>query len=204
MKKVVQIVLGIAIIILAYILIMQIMTPVKFNNEVKSREAAVIERLKDIRTAQRAYRSVYQKFTPSMDTLVNFLLKDSMTFVRAMGSADDSAAVASGAFRRENFKVAAIDTVFGTKRLTAEQIKDFPYIPYGEGNKFIMEAGDLMTGSQVVVPVFECRAPYKSFLGDLDEQQLINLIDLRKSLGKYEGIKAGSMTEATNEAGNWE
>ena len=106
--------------------------------------------------------------------------------------------------KREKFNVAAIDTIFGDRKLTPEQIKNFRFIPYGNGKEYIMSAGDLATESKVVVPVFECKAPYKSFLIDLDQQLLVNLIDDSKTLNRYPGIKVGSMTEATNEAGNWE
>lgn len=204
MKKVVQIVLIVVIVILAYVLVDSINQPVKFQKEAALRNADVIERLKDIRSAQRAYKQVYNEFTPSFDTLINFVLNDSMTYQRRIGSADDSAALASGNFSREDFKKAAIDTVFGAKKLTPAQVRELPIIPHGEGARFIMEAGKLTTESTVVIPVFECRAPYKAYLSDLDEQALINLIDDAKILGRYPGLKVGSMTESTNEAGNWE
>jgi len=204
MKKAIQIVLFLVIVVLGYILVNSILTPLDFQNTTKAREAAVIERIKDIRTAQRAYKSVHQRFTGSFDTLINFVLNDSLVFEKAIGSADDSVAVAQGLVKREKFNVAAIDTIFGDRKLTPEQIKNFRFIPYGNGKEYIMSAGDLATESKVVVPVFECKAPYKSFLIDLDQQLLVNLIDDSKTLNRYPGIKVGSMTEATNEAGNWE
>lgn len=204
MKKAIQIVLFLVIVVLGYILVKSILTPLDFQNATKAREAAVIERIKDIRTAQRAYKTVNQRFTGSFDTLINFVLNDSLVFEKAIGSADDSVAVAKGLVKREQFNVAAIDTIFGARKLTPEQIKNFRFIPHGEGKEFIMAAGNLATESKVVVPVFECKAPYKSFLGDLDQQLLVNLIDDCKTLNRYAGIKVGSMTEATNEAGNWE
>lgn len=204
MKKVFQIVLAIAIIGLAYVLYKQITNPLEFQKTQATREVAIIERLKDIRTAQRAFRQVNQRFTGSFDTLINFVLNDSMTFERSFGSKDDSLAVAQGLVRTETFKMPVIDTIFGTKKVTPQQVRDFPLIPYGNGQKFLMEAGNFTTESKVVVPVFEARAPYKIYLGDLDEQTLINLIDDRKTLGRYPGLKVGSLTEANNEAGNWE
>ena len=57
----------------------------------------------------------------------------------------------------------------------------------------------------MTVQVLECRAPYKAFLADLNRQELINLIDERENtFNDYPGIKVGSMTSATNDAGNWE
>lgn len=204
MKKAIQIVLFLVIVVLGYILVQSILTPLDFQNTTKLREAAVIERIKDIRTAQRAYKTVNQRFTSSFDTLINFVLNDSLVFEKAIGSADDSVAVAKGLVKREKFNVAAIDTIFGDRKLTPEQIKNFRFIPFGNGKEYIMSAGNLATESKVVVPVFECKAPYKSFLSDQDQQLLVNLIDDNKTLNRYPGIKVGSMTEATNEAGNWE
>jgi hypothetical protein len=63
----------------------------------------------------------------------------------------------------------------------------------------------LTTESGVVVPVFEAKAPYKTFMYDLDEQQLINMIDDAKNVYyKYPGIQVGDVEKTTNDAGNWE
>ena len=78
MKKAIQIVLFLVIVVLGYILVDSILTPLEFQNTTKLREAAVIERIKDIRTAQRAYKTVHQRFTGSFDTLINFVLNDSL------------------------------------------------------------------------------------------------------------------------------
>lgn len=205
MKKVIQFVLLLAIIGLGYMLYRQFATPMEFQNVQEQRKTEVVSRLKDIRSAQRAFRQAYQKFTPSMDSLIYFVKYDSMIYERMIGSADDSLAVAQGRVRREAFKVAVRDTVFSGRNLTDAQIDEFRFIPFSDNTPFIMDAGTLETGSGVVVQVFEAKAPYKTYLNiEGFEQELINLIDERKTLGRYPGIKVGSMTEATNEAGNWE
>ncbi len=203
MKKVLQIVLAIVIIGLAYVVFDQIMSPLRFEKEMTLRENAVIQRIKDIRTAERAYKQKYQNYTSSFDSLINFVLTDSLEFEKTTGSKDDSVAVARGLVKTEKFKVAVIDTIFGRK-MTPEMVKQFPIIPNSGNQQFILNAGTFTTESGVVVPVFECKAPYKLFLADLNEQELINLIDTRKVLEKYPGIKVGAMDQATNDAGNWE
>ena len=205
MKKIIQIVLAVVVVVLAYVVYQQIMTPLRFQKEVKIRETEVIERIKDIRTAQRAYKQVHQKYTGSFDTLINFVLNDSLVYERAFGSADDSVAVAQNLVSREIFKVAAIDTLFGTKKYTPQMVEQLRYIPHGNGKQYIMDAKILLTESQVAVPVFVARAPYKDFLSDLDEQEVINLIDEAKNVyNKYPGIQVGSVERANNDAGNWE
>ncbi len=204
MKRVLQIVLAVVVIVLAYVLYQQIMTPLRFQKEVKIREAAVIDRIKDIRSAERAYRQVHSSYADNFDTLISFVLNDSIEYERAIGSEDDSVAVAKGLLKREKFYRRAIDTIFGAKKLTPEVVEQLRYIPYGSGNEFILDAGALETESKVVVQVFEAKAPYTLFLGDLDKQELANLIDERVSIDKYPGIKVGSLEQATNDAGNWE
>ena len=85
-------------------------------------------------------------------------------------------------------------------------MKELRYIP-GTDDKaqFIMEAG-YTTASNVVVPIVECRAPYKMFLDTVVyRQEVINLIDEEENIyNRYAGVKFGSMESANNEAGNWE
>lgn len=203
-RKVIQIILAVAIIVLAYVLYDQIMSPLDFQKEQASREAAVISRIKDIRTAERAYKQAKTNYTADFDSLINFILNDSLVVERTSGSADDSVAVAKGLVKTEKYKIAVIDTVFSPKKLSVDDVKNFPLIPHANGEKFILNAGSFTTESKVVVPVFECKAPYKLFLQGLDEQEVINLVDSRKAVDKYPGIKVGAMDQATNDAGNWE
>lgn len=205
MKKVIQIVLALLVVFLIFVVYKQITTPLKFQKEVAQRSAAVIERIKDIRTAERAYKQANSVYTGNFDSLINFVLNDSLVFERAFGSADDSVAVAKGLVKREKFKMAVIDTIFGSKKMTPEMVKKIRIIPFSQNEEFILQAGELNTESGVNVKVFEARAPYKSYLYDLNQQELINLIDERENtFNDYPGIKVGSMTSATNDAGNWE
>lgn len=213
-KTILQIVLAIVVVALAYMLYDSLMTPVRFDDTKVAREKAVIERISDIRSAQRGYKQVYGKYTGSFDTLINFVLTAEMEFERQLVSSDDSVGLAKLKKARkkniEKFTVKAIDTVFGAKKLTPAQIEQLRYIPYsaqannGEVKEFIMGAGEVEVGN-VKVPVFEAKAPYKTFLLDLNEQLLINLIDEQKNvLYRFPGIKVGDLHQATNDAGNWE
>ena len=151
MKKVIQIVLAVVIVFLAFVVYRQLTIPLKFQKEVETRSAAVIDRIKDIRTAERAYKQVNQVYTGNFDSLINFVLNDSMVYEKAFGSADDSVAVARGLVSRETFKVAVIDTIFGSKQMTPEKVEMIRYIPYTDGMEFILEAGQLKTESGVTV-----------------------------------------------------
>ena len=211
MKKLFQIILAVAIVGLVYVIYVQISTPIRFDKETKAKKAQVIDRIKDIRTAQRAFKSKYQHFTASFDSLSAFVLTDTLELERKIVVEDDSAAMAmlkkSGKKNIEKFKIAVIDTIFAPKKVTRQDVENFRFIP-GTGNKaqFIMEAGIITTESKVVIPIVECRAPYKMFLDTVAyRQEIINLIDDEvNNFNRYPGVKFGSMEAGNNEAGNWE
>ena len=211
MKKLFQIILAVAIVGLLYGIDDQISSPIRFDKATKAKKAQVIDRIKDIRTAQRAFKSKYQHFTASFDSLSAFVLTDTLELERKIVDEDDSAAMAmlkkSGKKNIEKFKIAVIDTIFAPKKVTRQDVENFRFIP-GTGNKaqFIMEAGIITTESKVVIPVVECRAPYKAFLDTVAyRQEVINLIDEEQNnFNRYPGVKFGSMDSGNNEAGNWE
>ena len=85
MKKVIQILLAVLIIVMAYLLVESIMKPIRFKKEQEHRYAVVIQNLKDIRKAQLAYKDVYGQFTGSLDTLTNFVKYDSLKIIYKKG-----------------------------------------------------------------------------------------------------------------------
>jgi len=196
-RIIVQILLGGVIVVLGYLIYSGIMKPIDFEKERKVRSDKVIERLKDIRTAQVAYKSVYQKFTGSFDTLIHFIKTDSFPVEYKEGSEDDSLAVAKGLIIRRTSYVPVLDSIFPV----GYHVDSLRYIPFGNGKEFQLQAGNIITGSKVVVPVFEAGALNFDFLGGLDRQLIINLNDVAKD---YKGIRVGNISEANNNAGNWE
>lgn len=209
-KKIAQIVLALVIVALVYVIYQQISTPIKFDKELATRQASVIERIKDIRTAERAFKSKYMRFTGSFDSLEQFILTDTLELERKLVDEDDSVAMAmlkkSGKKNVEKFKIAVIDTIFSPKKLTEKEVKELRYIPYSNNKPYYLEAGIITTESKVVIPVVECRAPYKEFLDTVTyHQEVVNLIDdSENNFNRYPGVKFGSMESGNNEAGNWE
>ena len=211
MKKGIQIFLGLVIVALIYVIADMIHTPLKFEQQLKERNAEVIVKLKDIRSAERAFKTKYQRFTNDFDSLITFILTDSLEMERKLVDEDDSVAMAqlkkSGKKNIEKYNLAVIDTIFNPRKLTAEQVNDLRFIPHTDGKvQFILEAGRVMTGANVLVPVVECRAPYKLYLDTIEfRQNVINLIDDKvNNFNEYAGLKFGSMEGSNNEAGNWE
>ena len=209
---VLQVLFAAGVLALAYWLYVIISTPIKFENEQKTREAAVISRIKDIRNAERQFKSKYQRFTADFDTLINFVLTEEMEGERKKIDEDDSVAMAQAKkkygrkFKNvEKFTFSVKDSLF--KHLTPEQIAELRYVPYTNNKtEYILEAGMLATESKVVIPVVECRTPYIAFLDTVAyRQEVINLVDnMKNNFNRYPGIKFGAMDRGNNEAGNWE
>ena len=91
-KIILEVVLGLLIAGLAWAFIASIQKPVKFQDEVAARSKVGIQRLKDIRTLQVAYKSVNGKFVSTIDSLKTFYETGKMSVVMQIGSADDSIA----------------------------------------------------------------------------------------------------------------
>ncbi len=196
-RNIIQIALGVLIIILAYLIYSGVMKPIDFEKERLARYEKVIERLKDIRTAEVAYKSVYQKFTGSFDTLINFVKNDSFPVEFKEGSLDDSIAVAKGLVRRDTIYVPVRDSIF-PKDFYVDSLR---YIPHTAGIQFDLKAGNIVTGSKVTVQVFEATALNFDILNGMDRQLIINRNDLAKD---FKGLRVGNIKEANNNAGNWE
>jgi hypothetical protein len=199
MKRALQILLVVIIAALAYFVVESISHPIRFDNEKNKRYNATIERLKAIRTAQVAYRSQYGKFTGSFDTLIFFMKFDSFKLEKQIGSMDDSIAVAKGLVFRETIKISVRDSL-----LKGFPIDSIRYVPFAGKTQFELASGEIETGSKVKVKVFEAKVHNDIILNGLDKQLIINLNDLRKKLDRYPGLQVGSITEANNNAGNWE
>ena len=101
-----EILLAVIICLLAWLTVKSVQKPVKFNQELKARSDVAIQRLKDIRTLQVAFKSVNGRFSPSVDSLKMFYETGKMDIVMQIGSNDDSVAVANTeAIKKANKKL---------------------------------------------------------------------------------------------------
>jgi hypothetical protein len=228
-KIALEVVLAAIIVLLVWLTVKSIQKPVKFNNEVAARSQVAIQRLKDIRTLQVAFKSENGRFSPTVDSLKLFYEEGKMNIIMQIGSNDDSIAVANTeAIKKANRRLKPAEltaklqeaynngqkVVFST--VTAIPVKDtlfhnrpdfcidsLKYIPFSGGQEVQMEA-TIKTVSGVQVPLFEARMPYRALCKGLDNQLRINLDADRKDQNKYEGLQVGSITAPNNNAGNWE
>ncbi|MCU4156893.1 hypothetical protein J1N10_12970 [Carboxylicivirga sp. A043] len=210
MKTVIQIVLTILIIALGYFCVESIQKPIRFQEQHALRKDANVEKLMYTRDAQVAYKSVFNKYTGSYDTLINFILNDSLPLVKKEGSLTDSMraegmteikALALGIISRDTIRVSVKDSLFPA----GYPVDSLKYIPFIEGGKmYEMGAGVVVTGSGVKVQVFEAKVHNNIYLAGLEPQEIINLNDKTEKLERYPGLKVGSLEAANNNAGNWE
>lgn len=201
MKTVIQILLSVAIVVLGYLLVDSIMQPINFQQEQRARYNRTIERLKDIRTAQIAYRSVYGEFTGSFDTLIHFINNDSFRVVTAIGFEDEDEDVVDEEVIRDTVMVSVRDSLFPSDYV----IDSLRYVPFTGGREeFFLGAGEVMTGSGLEVQVFEAHVHNNVLLQGLNRQLVINMNDERAKRDQFPGLQVGSLTETTNNAGNWE
>ena len=73
MKTVLQYVLLVVSAVLAYLIYLSVMAPISFNKVKEERYTVVIEKLKDIRDAQVAHRSVTGSYAKDFESLINFI-----------------------------------------------------------------------------------------------------------------------------------
>lgn len=175
---------------LAYLDYKSIKDPIDFQRERDMRYAKVIERLKDIREAQLAYKSVNGAYCDSFDSLLEFVKNDSFPVIKAIGTVPDTlsedSAILLGIVSRDTVMIPVGDSVF-SKRYLKERyglftLDSLPFVPFTDAAKFRMEAGHIEKNN-VTVPVFvaEDSKPY--------DPKLI--------------YRVGSMTEPIT-TGNWE
>jgi len=210
MKTVLQISLFIVAVVLAFFIYKSIKEPIDFEKAKKARYEVTVERLKDIRKAELAYKDVYGRFTGSWDTLINFVMNEKVINVRKVGELNDSMveagitekkAIEMGLIVRDSIRVPALEAIFGA----GYDAKSLKYVPVqGEPSEFHLGATVVITGSGIGVPVFEAKAHNNVILRGLNPQLIINLNDQRRTNEKYPGLLVGSLTETTNNAGNWE
>lgn len=210
MKIVYQVLLFLAALVLSYFIYQSIQRPIEFKKAKDARYEATVNSLKNIRKAQLAYKDVFGQFTSSWDTLINFVVHDSVRNVRKIGELTDSMieaglserkAIEMGLLIRDTIRESVLEAIFG-KSFDASQLKMIPVS--GTPTEFRLGSTIIVTGSGIKVPVFEAKAHNNTILNGLDAQLVINLNDQRRTNEKYPGLRVGSLTETVNNSGNWE
>ena len=229
MNKIVKILVEILLALVAvgcvYGIYRSIMKPVNFNKEKDQRKDVAVQRLKDIRTLEVAFKGVNGRYTADIDSLINFYNTGKMDIIMQVGSNDDSLAMENTKrvkdraflklskeeqnarlmelYRQGQKLVFSISTPIAVKDTLFNGRPDFcvdslKYIPFSGKQPVEMDA-IVKTVSGVQVPLFEARMPWKALLKGMDNQLRINL-----DQDKFPGLQVGSVNQPNNNAGNWE
>lgn len=208
MKVTLKILLAVVVVLLAYMCYRSIMGPIEFKDERDRRENLIKARLIDIRKAQIEYKNIHKVHAANFDELSKFLKDEKLPFLIKEGVLTDEQlekgmtekeAVKKGLIRRDTVWVTAVDTLFG-KGYNVDDLRNVP----GANVQFTMDTATLTSGSGYTVKVFQCGVLYDDYLGDLNKQEVYNLKDKASKMGKYAGLRVGSVEEINNNAGNWE
>jgi hypothetical protein len=228
MKRRINILLGVFVCIMLYICFASVMTPINFNKIKHERERKIITLLTDIRKAQQEYRKMHNgEYTSNFDTLIYFVRKQKIPFIIKEGNLSDKQ-LASGLtekkavymvkkarktgnwdevkknrltyFKRDTLWVSLKDTLFG-KHFNPEYLR---YIPFGHGREFEMETRRIMSSSNEPINLLEVRAPFDTYLDELDPREIERLKEDTRKTGKYAGLQLGSINTPNNNTGNWE
>ena len=204
--------LGIAI-FAGYKLYDNIMNPIRFNAAKHVRYKAAIGELKRIRTAQKAYKNEYNKYTPNLDSLKEFIETGKMTVIKRIGEVPDSiylqqgnnlqkaekVALKMGLIVRDTFKVAIKDTLF-----QGYDLSKFGKVPFTD-LRFEMDTASVTAGGgELKINVFEAKISNLELLNGLDRQLILNLNDFAIKNSRYPGLKVGDLEENNNGEGNWD
>lgn len=227
MKTTIKILLFIAIGVLTYLCFMSILTPIKFERVRAEREKNVKETLVILRTAQIEHREQKGYYTGSLDSLVMFIKSGKKKMVLKEGVLNEAQLLAGlteskataivrrgntreiienglEGFRRDTTTIPLLKALYNNE-LSENELEKIKYIPFSENVEFEMELNNSYVSSNgVSIPLCEIRAPYNTFLSDINRQETLNLIDLLEKLDRYPGLKVGALNEPNNFASNWE
>ncbi|PRX55434.1 hypothetical protein CLV81_3846 [Flagellimonas meridianipacifica] len=205
-KPVLVIVFGLLSIFLGYKIYGSINAPIEFKKVRKERFSQVISKLKDIRDAQEAYKTVNGKFANDFNSLIKFVDTGSYTITQQKDSS----------FMRFN-KVYQIDLQVDTvivDTLGFVKVKDSLFkndsryksmmdVPYAQNNEKFELKADIIDKSGYKAPVFEAKIKKDVVLYD-QPKDLLERENAHQSVEEVNGteIKVGSLTDVSTN-GNW-
>ena len=205
-KRIIESVLWVLIFVFAYQVYNSINAPIKFNEVKNERYLKVINKLKDIRNAQIAYKSVNGVYADNFDGLIKFIDTAQYTLIQKR---DSSFMKYDRVYRIDMLQeIVVIDTLgFSSVKDSlfgdSDRYKAMAEVPIeGVDETFSIKA-DVIDKNGYNVPVFEVRISKDALLYDQNK----DLLKQEKALMSVDGVNGpdlvlGSMTEVSTN-GNW-
>ena len=207
MKLGIQAALWIASIFFAYKIYDSISGPIRFNNVKNQRYAKVINRMKDIRTAQIAHKDVTGVYANNFDSLVKFIDEGIFTLTEKR---DSSYMEYDRTYRIDMLKeVIVVDTlgyvpVKDSLFKDTDRFRNMAFIPIEgiEDSTFQIKA-EVINKNGYKVPVFEVKIAKNVVLFDQDD----DFIKQENETVSVDGVNGpeiilGSLTNVSTN-GNW-
>ena len=205
-RKYISYVLYLFSLVLVYLIYQSINSPIEFNKVKNERYLKVIDRLKDIRNAQVAFKSVNGIYSNSFEELIKFVDSAQFTIIQKR---DSSYMQYDRVYRIDMLReVIVIDTlgyvsVKDSLFSSNDSYKKMAYVPIdGVDEQFKLKA-DIIDKNGYNVPVFEVRVSKDIVLFDQNK----DLLKQEKGLMSVDGVNGpdivlGSLSDVSSN-GNW-
>lgn len=205
MKTGLQILLWIICIVLGYLIYRSVTGPIEFAEVKQERFSKVIDKLKDIRNAQEAYKSVNGSYAGNFESLIRFVDTGQYVITTQRDSSYMEFDQTYGIDLLREVKI--IDTlgfvsVKDSLFKSSDRYKTLMDVPGADGETFTMKA-DFLEQSGYRAPVFEAKVEKKVLLADQPED-LVARENAQVSVEEVNGseIKVGSLSKVST-SGNW-
>ncbi len=192
MKTVIHLLLFLISLGLLYALYSTIKEPIQFQTQYNKRSKAVVEKLKDIRTAQKLYRTITDTFATNFSDLEKVLTTGKFEIIQVKGDRDalDAQVTYDTIYIPAKDSIAAIG-------LDVMHLKE---VPYSNGKEFEIFAGKI-DQQGITIPVLEVSTKWGDFMGQEYGQK--KYAKYNRKYSPTNRLKFGSRSKA-NLSGNWE
>ena len=197
---------GLLSIFLGYKIYESINAPIEFNKVRQERYAQVINKLKDIRDAEEAYKTVNGKYAGSFESLIKFIDTGSYTITTQK---DSSFMRYDRAYGIDMQKDTVIIDTLGTVKVkdslfkNSDRYKTMMDVPFAQNNEKFELKADIIDKSGFKAPVFEAKVKKDVILYD-QPKDLVDREKTHQSVEEVNGdeIKVGSLLDVSTN-GNW-
>lgn len=194
MRLIINLILLAIVAALIYVLVDSIREPIAFKDERDKREAAVVDRLMQLRRGQELYRTISGgPFASNWDDFKSVLKTGRIPFVKVIGDPDDPNF--TGTVTYDTTYTNAIDSI----NSMGWDLDEMVLIPFGNGKTFDVQA-DTLSYQRTIVNVVEVGTKRSTFMGKYADESY-RRYDARYNPAST--IKFGDMNKP-NISGNWE
>ncbi len=206
MKTILQIVLWILCVVLGYMIYRSVTGPIEFKKVKEERFSQVIAKLKDIRNAQEAHKTVTGKYANDFKSLVRFVDTAQYTITQRR---DSSYMQFDETYQIDLLKeVTIIDTlgfvsVKDSLFKNDDRYKSIMNVPFAQGGETFTMKSDVVDKGGYRTPVFEAKVDKTVVLYD-QPKDLVSRENAQISVEEVNGssISVGSLSEVST-SGNW-